>query len=106
MGKGVRNDDSARVLRRSWIEEARRADPSVGYAVHLRGALDYRDWFEFNKPAMRSSRRTEREQVWAATEDAMRAMELAAFHGHATGFTRSGAVAWCRGPRPTALPSS
>ncbi len=42
-------DQSAQLrdaLRRR-IEEARRADPSAGYAVHLRVALDYRDWFEF-----------------------------------------------------------
>jgi uncharacterized protein (TIGR02680 family) len=32
---------------RGRIEDARRADPSAGYAVHLRTALDYRDWFEF-----------------------------------------------------------
>ncbi|MFF1379384.1 TIGR02680 family protein [Streptomyces sp. NPDC058308] len=29
------------------IEDARRADPSAGYAAHLRTALDYRDWFRF-----------------------------------------------------------
>ncbi|WP_328788093.1 TIGR02680 family protein [Streptomyces sp. NBC_00273] len=29
------------------IEEARRTDPSAGYAAHLRSALDYRDWFRF-----------------------------------------------------------
>jgi uncharacterized protein (TIGR02680 family) len=32
---------------RRRIEEARRADPSAGYAIHLRAALDYREWFEF-----------------------------------------------------------
>lgn len=32
---------------RRRIEEARRTDPSAGYAVHLRAALDYREWFEF-----------------------------------------------------------
>ncbi|MEU0517677.1 TIGR02680 family protein [Streptosporangium sp. NPDC006007] len=35
------------VLRRR-IEDARRADPSAGYAAHLRTALDYRDWFRFH----------------------------------------------------------
>ncbi|MFI8194005.1 TIGR02680 family protein [Streptomyces sp. NPDC085946] len=30
------------------IEDARRADPSAGYAAHLRTALDYRDWFRFD----------------------------------------------------------
>ncbi|MGW0712227.1 TIGR02680 family protein [Streptomyces sp. NPDC002643] len=30
------------------IEDARRADPSAGYAAHLRTALDYRDWFRFH----------------------------------------------------------
>jgi uncharacterized protein (TIGR02680 family) len=29
------------------IEDARRADPSAGYAEHLRTALDYRAWFAF-----------------------------------------------------------
>jgi uncharacterized protein (TIGR02680 family) len=32
---------------RRRIEEARLADPSAGYALHLRAALDYRAWFEF-----------------------------------------------------------
>ncbi|GAA4516524.1 TIGR02680 family protein [Actinoallomurus oryzae] len=42
-------DQSARLrdaLRRR-IEDARRADPSAGYALHLRTALDYRTWFAF-----------------------------------------------------------
>ncbi|MEV5704519.1 TIGR02680 family protein [Actinoallomurus sp. NPDC052274] len=42
-------DQSARLrdaLRRR-IEDARRADPSAGYALHLRTALDYRAWFAF-----------------------------------------------------------
>ncbi|OLT25852.1 TIGR02680 family protein, partial [Actinomadura sp. CNU-125] len=30
------------------IEDARRADPSAGYAAHLRAALDYREWFRFH----------------------------------------------------------
>ncbi|MGW0292635.1 TIGR02680 family protein [Streptomyces tuirus] len=30
------------------IEDARRADPSAGYAAHLRTALDYRGWFRFH----------------------------------------------------------
>ncbi|QKW50932.1 TIGR02680 family protein [Streptomyces buecherae] len=30
------------------IEDARRADPSAGYTVHLRTALDYRAWFRFH----------------------------------------------------------
>ncbi|MFG2753545.1 TIGR02680 family protein [Streptomyces xanthophaeus] len=30
------------------IEDARRTDPSAGYAAHLRTALDYRDWFRFH----------------------------------------------------------
>jgi uncharacterized protein (TIGR02680 family) len=29
------------------VEDARRSDPSAGYAVHLRAALDYRSWFGF-----------------------------------------------------------
>ncbi|MCW2919640.1 MAG: hypothetical protein JWN52_7708 [Actinomycetia bacterium] len=32
---------------RRRIEEARLADPSAGYALHLRTALDYRAWFMF-----------------------------------------------------------
>jgi uncharacterized protein (TIGR02680 family) len=32
---------------RRRIEEARLADPSAGYALHLRTALDYRAWFTF-----------------------------------------------------------
>ena len=46
----LRTRDQSAQLRdalRRRIEEARRADPSAGYAVHLRVALDYRDWFEF-----------------------------------------------------------
>ncbi|MCO6008321.1 TIGR02680 family protein [Actinoallomurus purpureus] len=42
-------DQSARLrdaLRRR-IEDARRADPSAGYALHLRAALDYRAWYAF-----------------------------------------------------------
>lgn len=45
----LRTRDQSAQLRdalRRRIEEARRADPSAGYAVHLRVALDYRDWFE------------------------------------------------------------
>ncbi|MDF5752432.1 TIGR02680 family protein [Spongiactinospora sp. TRM90649] len=33
---------------RRRIEDFRRADPTAGYAVHLKGALDYRSWFEFS----------------------------------------------------------
>lgn len=29
------------------VEDARRVDPSAGYGVHLRAALDYRQWFTF-----------------------------------------------------------
>ena len=46
----LRTRDQSGQLRdalRRRIEEARRADPSAGYAVHLRVALDYRGWFEF-----------------------------------------------------------
>lgn len=46
----LRTRDQSAQLRdalRRRIEEARRADPSAGYAVHLRAALDYREWFEF-----------------------------------------------------------
>nr|WP_218005870.1 TIGR02680 family protein [Actinomadura hibisca] len=32
---------------RQRIEEARLTDPSAGYALHLRAALDYRSWFTF-----------------------------------------------------------
>ena len=43
-------DDAARLrdaLRRH-IETIRRDDPTAGYGVHLRAALDYRTWFEFH----------------------------------------------------------
>jgi len=46
----LRTRDQSAQLRdalRRRIEEARLADPTAGYAVHLRAALDYRDWFEF-----------------------------------------------------------
>lgn len=46
----LRTRDQSSQLRdalRRRIEEARRADPSAGYGVHLRAALDYREWFEF-----------------------------------------------------------
>jgi uncharacterized protein (TIGR02680 family) len=46
----LRTRDQSAQLRdalRRRIEEARRADPSAGYAIHLRAALDYREWFEF-----------------------------------------------------------
>jgi uncharacterized protein (TIGR02680 family) len=46
----LRTRDQSGQLRdalRRRIEEARRADPSAGYGVHLRVALDYREWFEF-----------------------------------------------------------
>ena len=46
----LRTRDQSGQLRdalRRRIEEARRADPSASYAVHLRVALDYREWFEF-----------------------------------------------------------
>lgn len=46
----LRTRDQSAQLRdalRRRIEEARRADPSAGYGVHLRAALDYREWFEF-----------------------------------------------------------
>jgi uncharacterized protein (TIGR02680 family) len=46
----LRTRDQSGQLRdalRRRIEEARRADPAGGYAVHLRAALDYREWFEF-----------------------------------------------------------
>jgi uncharacterized protein (TIGR02680 family) len=46
----LRTRDQSGQLRdalRRRIEEARLSDPSAGYAVHLRTALDYREWFEF-----------------------------------------------------------
>ncbi|MFJ9584611.1 TIGR02680 family protein [Streptomyces acidicola] len=47
---GLRTREQSERLRdvlQRRIEEARRADPSAGYAAHLRTALDYRDWFTF-----------------------------------------------------------
>lgn len=46
----MRTRDQSAQLRdalRRRIEEARLSDPSAGYGVHLRAALDYRAWFEF-----------------------------------------------------------
>ncbi|MEU1516889.1 TIGR02680 family protein [Streptomyces sp. NPDC005811] len=47
---GLRTREQSEQLRdllQRRIEDARRADPSGGYASHLRTALDYRDWFTF-----------------------------------------------------------
>jgi hypothetical protein len=41
------NNDRLRTALARRVEDARRADPSAGYAVHLRAALDYRSWFGF-----------------------------------------------------------
>ena len=41
-----KNDRLREALARR-VEDARRSDPSAGYAVHLRAALDYRSWFTF-----------------------------------------------------------
>jgi uncharacterized protein (TIGR02680 family) len=47
---------------RRRIEEARLADPSAGYALHLRAALDYRGWFEF-KVKVTEAAHPDRERV-------------------------------------------
>ncbi|AXL92314.1 TIGR02680 family protein [Streptomyces sp. CB09001] len=47
---GLRTREQSERLRdvlQRRIEDARRADPSAGYAAHLRTALDYRSWFTF-----------------------------------------------------------
>ncbi|MFJ3220994.1 TIGR02680 family protein [Kitasatospora sp. NPDC086801] len=47
---GLRTREQSEQLRevlQRRIEDARRADPAVGYAAHLRTALDYRTWFTF-----------------------------------------------------------
>ncbi|GAB2774476.1 TIGR02680 family protein [Streptomyces daliensis] len=47
---GLRTREQGEQLRevlQRRIEDARKADPSAGYAAHLRTALDYRDWFRF-----------------------------------------------------------
>ncbi|MEU7314487.1 SbcC/MukB-like Walker B domain-containing protein [Streptomyces sp. NPDC007083] len=47
---GLRTREQGEQLRevlQRRIEDARRADPSAGYAAHLRTALDYRSWFRF-----------------------------------------------------------
>ncbi|WP_431683774.1 TIGR02680 family protein [Kitasatospora sp. KL5] len=47
---GLRTREQTEQLRevlQRRIEDARRADPAVGYAAHLRTALDYRTWFTF-----------------------------------------------------------
>ncbi|BEL01940.1 TIGR02680 family protein [Actinoplanes sichuanensis] len=41
------NNDRLREALARRVEDARRSDPSAGYAVHLRAALDYRSWFGF-----------------------------------------------------------
>ena len=61
----LRTRDQSGQLRdalRRRIEEARRADPSAGYAVHLRAALDYREWFEF-KVKVTEAAHPDRERV-------------------------------------------
>jgi len=61
----LRTRDQSSQLRdalRRRIEEARRADPSAGYAVHLRAALDYREWFEF-KVKVTDAAHPDRERV-------------------------------------------
>ncbi|NGO67298.1 TIGR02680 family protein [Streptomyces boncukensis] len=48
---GLRTREQGEQLRevlQRRIEDARKADPSAGYAEHLRTALDYRDWFRFH----------------------------------------------------------
>jgi len=48
---GLRTREQTEQLRdvlQRRIEDARRAEPSAGYAAHLRTALDYRDWFRFH----------------------------------------------------------
>jgi uncharacterized protein (TIGR02680 family) len=47
---------------RRRIEAARLADPSAGYALHLRAALDYRAWFEF-KVKVTETANPDRERV-------------------------------------------
>ncbi|GIF26687.1 uncharacterized protein (TIGR02680 family) [Actinoplanes tereljensis] len=42
------NNERLREALARKVEDARRADPSAGYAVHLRAALDYRSWFGFS----------------------------------------------------------
>jgi uncharacterized protein YPO0396 len=61
----LRTRDQSAELRdalRRRIEEARLADPSAGYAVHLRVALDYREWFEF-KVKVTEAAHPDRERV-------------------------------------------
>ncbi|MDL4774540.1 TIGR02680 family protein [Actinomadura xylanilytica] len=61
----LRTRDQSEELRdalRRRIEEARLADPSAGYAVHLRTALDYRAWFAF-KVKVTDAARPDRERV-------------------------------------------
>jgi uncharacterized protein (TIGR02680 family) len=48
---GLRTREQTEQLRevlQRRVEDARRADPSAGYADHLRTALDYRGWFLFH----------------------------------------------------------
>ncbi|GAA2511004.1 TIGR02680 family protein [Winogradskya humida] len=41
------NNDRLREALARRVEDARRSDPTAGYTVHLRAALDYRSWFSF-----------------------------------------------------------
>lgn len=61
----MRTRDQSAQLRdalRRRIEEARVSDPSAGYGVHLRTALDYRSWFEF-RVKVTDQARPDRERV-------------------------------------------
>ncbi|MGH3373428.1 MAG: TIGR02680 family protein [Actinoallomurus sp.] len=61
----LRTPDQAARLRdalRRRIEETRLADPSAGYALHLRTALDYRAWFTF-KVKVTDAANPDRERV-------------------------------------------
>jgi hypothetical protein len=61
----LRTREQAAQLRdalRGRIEEARRADPSAGYALHLRTALDYRSWHGF-KVKVTDAANPDRERV-------------------------------------------
>jgi uncharacterized protein (TIGR02680 family) len=61
----LRTPDQAARLRdalRRRIEETRLADPSAGYALHLRTALDYRTWFAF-KVKVTDAANPDRERV-------------------------------------------
>lgn len=67
---GLRTREQSERLRdvlQRRIEDARRADPSAGYASHLRTALDYREWFTFTPWVVNDAAPTSRRKLSGRT---------------------------------------